>query len=167
MAIKNKTKNKTKNIILSLVTVLSFSIVAILLYQYENFLGKKDAKKSVVALKPKALGYEGSLLIPEIDLDNLLDLVDELQMNPSAAGDTFDLQTMAATITQEALNAFSNTNTYALPLLAHWNTGIPESIEAMDPMYMFERIELGEHILVSWKLDSYYDENIALSYYET
>ncbi|RLA77537.1 MAG: hypothetical protein DRG78_17205, partial [Epsilonproteobacteria bacterium] len=79
---------------------------------------------------------------------------------------TPNLAAMAQSIKTEALKAFSNSSKYSLPLLSHWNVGIPELTDAMNPMYMIDRIEQGEHILVSWKLDPYYADTIGVSYYE-
>jgi len=117
--------------------------------------------KKEVAVRATAINYEGAMVVSEVD--DIDDILAELDANPPAGGATFDMATMARSITAEALKAFSDSKERALPLTAHWNVG--ES-EGMDPMYMLSRIELGEHILVSWKLDPYYSDNIGSSYYE-
>ena len=130
-----------------------------------------DQKKTTVAqtevetkkiTKPVHIKYEGAVAIKE--LENIDDIMAELEAIQTAG--TFNLVAMAQGITEEALKAFSDTNEHSLPLLSHWNVGIPEFADTMNPMYMISRIEEGEHILVSWKLDPYYADTIGSSYYE-
>ena len=157
--------------ILALLTIVIIFSVTVLIEQYKvEFVALLDDIQGVVkkekpqeqlqvaAITPKALNYEGSLVLP--DMDDLDSLMNDFNTNPSAGG-AFDLESMARSITAEALKAFSGSNEHALPLVSHWNTGIPEYVEGMDPMYMFSRIEQGEHILVSWKLDAYYSDSIS------
>ena len=113
--------------------------------------------------KATAINYEGGMVVG--DVTDIEDIMKELEGFPPAGG-AFDLKTMAQSITSEVMKAFSDTNESALPLATHWNVGIPEFDESMNPMYMISRIEQGEHILVSWKLDPYYDNTISDSYYE-
>lgn len=151
-----------------------FMVIGTFFFMYQDTLLQKG--KLVTATSPKvkaekvkaekatAISYEGAMIIS--DLKSIEDIMSELDSEPTAAGDTFDLATMAISITAEALKSFSDSKEYALPLVSHWNLGIPEYTEAMDPMYMIGRIEFGEHILVSWKLDPYYNDSISSAYYE-
>lgn len=145
---------------------LIYLIAALLLVNlayitFENNGKDRDNAKQHEIVKVKPIKYEGALVIPEIKLANSAALMQELDKNPSAGSGTFDLATMASEITSEAVKAFSDSPEKSLPLLASWNVGT----EGMDPMYMFSRIEQGEHILVTWKLDpsypySYYKDSI-------
>ena len=107
--------------------------------------------------------YEGAVAISE-EVDNIDDLIVELDTLETAG--TFSLTAMAQSITEEALKAFSDSDEHSLPLVSHWNVGIPELTDAMNPMFMIDRIEQGEHILASWKIDPYYADTIGSSYYE-
>ena len=142
---------------------LGLLLVAVVAYFYTVEAPKLTTvtTKKEVAVRATAINYEGAMVVSEVD--DIDDILAELEANPPAGGATFDMETMARSITAEALKAFSDSKERALPLTAHWNVG--ES-EGMDPMYMLSRIELGEHILVSWKLDPYYSDTIGSSYYE-
>ena len=107
------------------------------------------ATKKPTKLLP--INYDGHIILDDAD---------------TVTAGTVDLAAMAQSITTEALKAFLDSNEHSLPLLSHWNVGIPELTDAMNPMYMIDRIEQGEHILVSWKLDPYYADTIGSSYYE-
>jgi len=132
--------------------ILSLTFIAVVtlvyLFESENFQKIPQATE---------IYYESTIVIK--DLQRREDIL-------STAAGTFNLATMSSAITTEALKAFSDSTESSLPLLAQWNVGIPEFVEAMDPMYMISRIELGEHVLVSWKLDPYYNDSISSSYYE-
>jgi len=147
-----------------LTLVLLAVVVFFYLFEEEKVQQTTPVAKKKLVQKAVAINYEGSMVIK--NLDNIDDILSELENKPSAGAGTFDLTTMSTTITTEALKAFSDSTERSLPLLAHWNVGIPEFVEAMDPMYMISRIELGEHVLVSWKLDPYYNDSISSSYYE-
>ena len=133
------------------------------------FFNQKEttAPQTEIATKKQTklthIKYEGAVAVTE-ELDNIDDIIIELDAIQTAG--TFSLTAMAQSITEEALKAFSDSDGHALPLLSHWNVGIPELTDAMNPMYMIDRIEQGEHILVSWKLDPYYADTIGSSYYE-
>ena len=107
------------------------------------------ATKKPTKLLP--INYDGHIILDDAD---------------TVTAGTVDLAAMAQSITTEALKAFLDSDEHSLPLLSHWNVGIPELTDAMNPMYMIGRIEQGEHILVSWKLDPYYADTIGSSYYE-
>jgi len=149
-----------KTLTLVLIAVVAFFY----LFEAEKVQQTTPVAKKKVAQKAVAINYEGAMVIK--NLDNIDDILSELESEPTAGAGTFDLTTISNTITTEALKAFSDSTEHSLPLLAHWNVGIPEYVEAMDPMYMISRIELGEHVLVSWKLDPYYNDSISSAYYE-
>ena len=145
---------------------LSLSLlIAVTFFFFEQ--EKETAIQTETASKKQAklshIKYEGAVFVSqeEDNIDDKLVKLDEIE----TAG-TFNLTSMVQEITTEALKAFSDTTEHALPLLSHWNVGIPEFTDAMNPMYMIGRIEQGEHILVSWKLDPYYANTIGNSYYE-
>jgi len=145
---------------------LSLIVIAVVAYFYMFNTSKLTTTTEPLAKKElpqraQAINYEGAMVIQK--MDSLAAIKAEMETNPPASGGTFDLATMAKSITAEALKAYSNSDERSLPLIAHWNVG---EGEGMDPMYMMKRIEQGEHILVSWKLDPYYSNSIGNSYYE-
>jgi len=105
------------------------------------------------------LNYTNSTLLNKFNKKN----IDEYQ---TAAG-TYDIQTIASEVTSTMLTAFSNSSERTLPLVANWNVGIPKYSDGLDPLYLINRFTYGEHLVPTWKLDSYYNDNIGLSYYET
>jgi len=104
------------------------------------------------------LSYTNSTLLNTFNKKN----IEEYQ---TAAG-TYDIQTIASQITSTMLTAFSNSSERTLPLVANWNVGIPEYSNGLDPLYIINRFTYGEHLVPTWKLDPYYNDNIGLSYYE-
>jgi len=148
-----------------LLTLVLVAVVAFFyLFEAEQVQQTTPVAKKNIAKRATPINYEGAMVIK--DLDDIDDILSELEHEPSAGAGTFDLTAMSSAITMEVLKAFSDSAERSLPLVAHWNVGIPEYVEAMDPMYMISRIELGEHVLVSWKLDPYYNDSISSSYYE-
>jgi len=105
------------------------------------------------------LNYTNSTLLNKFNKKN----IDEYQ---TAAG-TYDIQTIASEVTSTMLAAFKNSPKRTLPLVANWNVGIPEYSYGLDPLYLINRFTYGEHLVPTWKLDPYYNDNIGLSYYET
>ena len=149
---------------ISLLILSTILIIGAGVFYYMTQYKKGVAPKKEVAQKATPINYKGAMVINKVT--SISEVMGELNKEAPASGGTFDLKTMAKTITAEALKAFSDSKEKSLPLVASWNTGIPTYIKAMDPMYMISRIENGEHILVSWKLDPYYDETIGYDYYE-
>jgi len=149
-------KNTLK--VYSIVLAISFLFIGITFYYYtiKPIAQKKEASK---VIKGISLNYIGSAIIKDF---NQID-IDKYQ---TAAG-IYDLSTMAAHVTTQMKSTFSNVTTRSLPLVANWNTGIPEYENGLDPMYMINKLANGEHVVVSWKIDPYYADNIGLIYYET
>ncbi|WP_457744600.1 hypothetical protein, partial [Sulfurimonas sp.] len=121
-----------------------------------NTINKPNTSKAIAKAQP--LPYSGSSILNKFNKKD----VDNYQ---TGAG-TYDLATMASTVTNQMLKAFSNTTEKSLPLVANWNAGIPQYSDGLDPMYMINRLAEGEHITPSWKLEPYYDDSIGLDYYE-
>jgi len=149
-----------KKVIFLLSTVALVIVVSLLVYQkqHTSLSTTITQKMAKATLQATPLSYKGSTLLNEFNkttIDNY----------PTAAG-TFDLSTMASQITSQLTQAFSNAAGKPLPLVANWNVGIPEYSDGLDPMYMINRLANGEHIVPTWKLDSYYNDTIGLSYYE-
>ena len=109
---------------------LIFIVVAIVFYLQEA----KPSKEALIT-KATPVSYVGALPINAEDIST--------QATPS-------LTDMATAITAEALKAFSDSADYSLPLFSHWDVG---KTEVMNPTYMLSRLEAGEHVLVSWKLN--------------
>ncbi|MDF1884370.1 hypothetical protein JHD49_10495, partial [Sulfurimonas sp. SAG-AH-194-C21] len=151
--------NTTIKKYLSIGLTLALIVVASVLFLQNR---QTPTPKKEIAQRVAPLNYQGAMLIKE--MDDIADIMAEIEENPPAGGATFDITTMARSITAEALKAFSNSTEHALPLVASWNVG---EYEGMDPEYLLKQIEKGEHILVSWKLDPYYSDYIGRSYYES
>ena len=132
-------------------------VVAIFFFNQEDITAPAPEIAHKKQTKLTHIKYEGAVLE---EVDNIDDIIIELDTIQTAG--TFSLTAMAQSITAEALKAFSSSDENSLPLLSHWNA----DSNGMDPMYMIGRIEQGEHILVSWKLDPYYADTIGISYYE-
>jgi len=152
-------KFKIKNIHIVILAMISIGVSAYFVALYE------PTQKPEQIQKAQHIEYKGGLVLN--DTQNIEDMVNEINTLPPAAGGTaYNVSNMANEVTQNMLQAFSNSKKHTLPLFASWNAGIPDYEEGMDPMYMISRLANGEHILVSWKLDPYYNNNISDSYYE-
>lgn len=137
-----------KNISIKYLTLglsLAFIVTATLFYLQKEQI---SPVKQVLTTKASAIDYAGALPISANDIT-------------TAA--TPNLTDMAAAVTAEALKAFSDSTDRGLPLMAHWDVN---EADAMNPTYMLTRLEKGEHVLVSWKLDPYYLNTIGNAYYE-
>ena len=124
---------------------LIFIVAAALFYFQKE---EKSPIKQALITKATPINYTGALPISVEDIST--------EATPS-------LTDMAAAVTAEALKAFSDSGDVALPLMSHWDVG---ETDAMNPTYMLSRLEQGEHVLVSWKLDPYYLNTIGNAYYE-
>jgi len=154
----NSNKNK---IIFSLSTLLLIIMVSFLVYQKEhkNLAAPTQTITKKNSIKATPLKYTGYTLLNKFNKATI-------ENYPTAAG-TYDLATMASNITSQMIQAFSDTGTRTLPLVANWNVGIPEYSDGLDPLYMINKLTNGESLIPTWKLDPYYNDNIGLSYYET
>ena len=129
------------------------------------FTTHKSAQKPELIQKAQRISYKGAIVLN--DTQNIEDMLNEINtLPPAAGGSTYNVSNMANEVTQNMVQAFSSSQKHTLPLFASWNAGIPDYEKGMDPMYMISRLGNGEHIVVSWKLDPYYNNNISDSYYE-
>jgi len=151
--------NINKYIVFILIGLL---ILGILVYKdiTKNNLNTVNQIKIIHStVKAQPLQYTGSIILNKFNKKN----IDEYQ---TAAG-TYDIQTIASEVTSTMLTAFSNSSERTLPLVANWNVGIPEYSDGLDPLYLIDRFTYGEHLVPTWKLDPYYNDDIGLSYYKT
>lgn len=105
------------------------------------------------------LQYDSAFVIPDINDTSDFNLL--LDYQPTAA--IFNMQSMADSITQEAVKSFTLPIERPLPLLAHWNTGDIGFSEGLSPEYIMTLIENGNHILPSWRIN--WKSPIDISYY--
>jgi hypothetical protein len=150
--------NINKYIVFILIGLL---ILGILVYKdiTKNNLNTVNQIKIIHStVKAQPLQYTGSIILNKFNKKN----IDEYQ---TAAG-TYDIQTIASEVTSTMLAAFKNSPKRTLPLVANWNVGIPEYSYGLDPLYLINRFTYGEHLVPTWKLDPYYNDNTGLSYYE-
>jgi hypothetical protein len=159
-----KNTRKFLKIILSLSIIFSLTLFYITTSKKQEMKKMTQVEKKLPAKRLQPLEYEGAMLVG--DVTDINDIMNELNSEPTAGGGTFDAQEVANSVTQEVLKAFSDSTQRALPLIAHWNVGGDTEDTPFDPLAMMKRLELGEHVLASWKLDPYYNDNIGMSYYE-
>ena len=150
-------KNFINKYIISII-LLVFTTLLITKY-YQSSRQIPQNKATTFSRKVIPLNYKDYTLLNTFNKKD----IDEYQ---TAAG-AYDIQTIASEVTSTMLTAFSNSTSKSLPLVANWNVGIPEYTNGMDPLYMISRFTYGEHLVPTWKLDPYYNDNIGLSYYET
>jgi len=151
-------KNHINKYIMLIVVILLISLIVYKSNIIESSSVINKTKTSQTVAKAQPLQYSGSTILNKFNKKN----VDNYQ---TAAG-TYDIATMASTVTNQMLKAFSNTTEKTLPLVANWNAGIPQYSDGLDSMYMINRLVNGEHTLPSWKLAPYYNDTIGLDYYE-
>ena len=133
-----------------------FVLTGYILYEMEHH--HNTIHKSMY-MKSESLQAKNSLNVPE--KHDFSEILNSLDTNPTSAGPN-SLTETANSITREALNAFSPTSIHSLPLLSHSQI----STGALSPMEQIDRIEQGEHILVTWNLDAYYESSLGQDYYE-
>ena len=148
--------------------LITLSIVLLLSVAFFMQKVEKSKKESIAKAKKvekvQPLAYEGSMVVKKAQTIEEINAM--MNAAPSAGGGTFDMTAMAGSITAELEKAFGTGKEFALPLIAQWNAGTPDYGDGLDPMYMIDKLQQGEHILVSWKLNPYYDVNLEDSYYE-
>jgi len=150
--------------------IVKIAVVLLVLIGVVFYINKAPQKIKVAEAnktapeRVSALNYKGSMVIQKVT--NIEDIMAELNNEPTAGSGTFDPAMIASEITAELTKAFSDSKEHSLPLVANWNVGLPVYEDGLDPMYMMSRLEMGEHVLVSWKLDPYYNDNVDISYYE-
>ena len=143
--------------LLPIVSVLLLAISALIFY---NNFTQKELQKNRVAENVQQLEYSGSIILP--NNRDINSFQKNMLNNPPAAGGNINVNDTAKEITQEAIKAFSSRDT-SLPLLTY----TPKDTDKINPDYMLSRIEQGEHLLVTWNLNPYYDNNVNYNYYES